>query len=111
MKNIKKSDLVLLGIIIVVSIILITVFTLIFIGKGDTVVVRIDGEEYAKLSLNKDTELLIQSEHGENLLIIKDSKAWVDSASCPNQVCVNSGELTELSPIVCKHNHVSITLE
>ena len=111
MKNIKKSDFILLGIILSVSIILIITFTLLFIGKGNTVIVRVDGEEYAKLSLDKDTELLIKTEYGENLLIIKDSKAWIESASCPKQVCVNSGELTELAPIVCKHNHVSITLE
>lgn len=111
MKAVKRNDLILLGIIITVSIILISVLAFIFLGSGETVVVRVDGEEYARLPLNKDTELLIKSEHGENLLVIKNSTAFVQSASCPRQVCVSTGELSELSPILCKHNHVSITLE
>ena len=111
MKAIKKNDLILLCAIILLGIILLSVLAFIFLGKGEEVVVRVDGEVYAKLPLNKNTELLIESDHGENLLIIKDSKAYVESATCPRQICVQSGELSEISPIVCKHNHVSITLE
>ena len=111
MKVIKRNDLILLCSLIAIGVILLTVLAFIFHGKGEQVVVRIDGEIYARLPLNEDTELLIESDFGENLLIIKDSKAYVKSASCPKQVCVNSGNLSDLSPIVCKHNHVSITLE
>ncbi len=111
MKAIKKNDLILLCAIILLGIILLSVLAFIFLGKGEEVVVRVDGEVYAKLPLNKNAELLIESDHGENLLIIKDSKAYVESATCPRQICVQSGELSEISPIVCKHNHVSITLE
>lgn len=111
MKAIKRNDIILLSSLILVGIILFSILALIFLGKGETVVVRVDGEEYARLPLDKNTELLIKSEQGENLLVIKDSKAFVQSASCPKQVCVKKGELSELSPIVCKHNRVSITLE
>lgn len=111
MKAIKKNDLILLCAIVLLGIILLSVLAFIFLGKGEEVVVRVDGEIYAKLPLNKNAELLIESEYGENLLIIKDSKAYVESATCPRQICVQSGELSEISPIVCKHNHVSITLE
>jgi hypothetical protein len=111
MKSIKKNDIILLCCLILAGVILFSVLAFTFLGKGQTVIVRIDGNEFAKLPLNKDTELLIKSDYGENLLIIKDSKAFVQSASCPQKVCVNTGELSEISPIICKHNHVSITLE
>ena len=111
MKNIKRNDIILLCSLLALGAILLTILAFIFLNKGKTVVVRIDGEEYARLSLDEDTELLINSEQGENLLVIKDGKAFVQNASCPKQVCVNSGNLSELSPIICKHNHVSITLE
>lgn len=111
MKSIKKNDFILLGSIILIGIILLLVLSFVFLGKGETVVVRVDGKEYARLPLSKDAELLIKSERGENLLIIKDSKAFVQSASCPQQICVKTGELSEILPIACKHNHVSITLE
>ena len=111
MRIIKKSDVILLCSLFLAGIVAIFILAIVFLGKGQAVVVRIDGEEYAKLPLDEDTELLIKSELGENLLIIKDGEAYVQSASCPLQVCVSTGKLSELSPIVCKHNHVSITLE
>lgn len=111
MKNIKRNDVILLCSVIVVGAILLSLLALFFLGKGQTVVVRVDGKEYAKLPLSKDTELTIESEYGKNLLIIKDSKAWIENASCPKKICVATGELSELTPIVCKHNHVSVTLE
>ena len=111
MKTVKRNDIILLGAVILAGAILLAVFALIFNGKGRTVVVKIDGEEYKRLPLDEDAELLIESERGENLLVIEDGKAYVRSASCPKQICVEHGELSELSPIVCKHNRVSVTLE
>ena len=107
----KRSDIILICSIILTAVIILSILAIIFIGKGQTVVVKIDGEEYARLPLNEDTTLNITSSLGENLLIIKNGEAYVESASCPQQICVNSGKLSELNPIVCKHNHVSITLE
>ena len=111
MKSIKRNDIILLCSLLLVGIILLSIFALIFNGKGQTVVVKIDGTEYRRLPLNKNAELLIESEFGENLLIIENGTAYVKSASCPQQICVKHGKLSELSPIACKHNHVSITLE
>ncbi|MBQ4135916.1 MAG: NusG domain II-containing protein [Clostridia bacterium] len=111
MKAIKKSDIILLICIILAGAILLCIFSAIFLKKGQTVVVKVNGEEYARLPLKKDTELLIEANGGTNLLIIRDGKAWVESASCPKQICVADGELSELDPIVCNHHSVSITLE
>ena len=111
MRAIRRNDIILLCSALLLGAILIAILAFSLLGKGQTVVVRVDGEEYARLPLNADTELLIKSSQGENLLIIKDSKAYVKSATCPMQICVNSGELSEISPIICKHNCVSITLE
>ena len=111
MKAIKKSDIILLICIILAGAILLCIFSAIFLKKGETVVVKVNGEEYARLPLKKDSELLIEANGGTNLLIIRDGKAWVESASCPKQICVADGKLSELDPIVCNHHSVSITLE
>lgn len=111
MKTIKKWDIIIICSVLAVAIILLCIFALVFLNKGQTVIVKTDGKEYARLPLNKDAQLLIESKNGTNLLIIKDGKAYIESASCPKQICVNHGELSELSPIVCNHNQVSITLE
>lgn len=111
MKNIKKNDLILLISVILVGALLLCLFAAIFLGKGQTVVVKVNGEEYARLPLNEDTELLIEANGGTNLLVIENRKAYIKSASCPKQICVADGTLSELDPIVCNHNRVSITLE
>lgn len=111
MKVIKRNDIILLCSLLLLGAILVSILAVVFLGKGQEVVIRVDGEEYARLPLDTDAELLIKSGQGENLLIIENGKAYVKSASCPKQICVQSGELSEISPIVCKHNRVSITLE
>lgn len=111
MKAVKRNDLILLICIVIAGIILLCALSAIFLGKGQTVVVKVNGEEYARLPLDKDTEFPIEANGGSNLLIIKDGEAWIESASCPKQICVADGVLSELDPIVCNHNSVSITLE
>ena len=107
----RKNDIILISVVIICGIILLSVLAVIFLGKGETVVVKIDGEEYARLPLNTDTELLIKSELGENLLVIENGEAYIKSATCPKQICVAHGKATELDPIVCKHNRVSVIIE
>ncbi len=107
----KKNDIILLCVIIAAAVILLAVLAFIYIGSGAEVVVRVDGEEYARLPLYKDTELLIESNGGTNLLIIKDGKAYVAEASCPDLVCVNTGYANELKSIVCLPNKVTISIE
>lgn len=111
MKIIKKWDIIIFCFVITIAIILLCVFTLVFLNNGKEVVVRVNGNEYARLPIDKNCELLIKSKNGTNTLIIKDGKAYVESASCPKQICVNHGKVSELSPIVCNYNQVSITLE
>lgn len=111
MKMIKKWDIIIICSILAVAIILLCIFSLIFLNNGQEVIVKVNGKEYARLPIDKNSELLIESNNGTNLLIIKDGKAYIKSASCPKQICVDHGNLSELSPIVCNHNQVSITLE
>ena len=107
----KKSDIILLSVILAVCLIVFGVSALIFLGSGEEVVVRVDGEEYARLPLNKDTQLLIQGENGTNLLVIKDRRAYVSEASCPDLICVKTGYANELKSIVCLPNKVTISIE
>ena len=82
MKTVKKSDIILLITVVMIGIILLLISTFLLLGKGNTVVVKVNGEEYAKLPLNKDTELLIKTENGTNLLIIKDGKSRQSLCHC-----------------------------
>ena len=110
--NRKRNDILLIIVILVVaSAALLLSFALLH-DKGDTVVVTVDGEEYARLPLNKDTELTIETEDGGyNLLVIKDGKASITEADCPTQICVKSGYASELKTIVCSPHRVVVSIE
>ena len=86
-------------------------FLLIPRGGGSTVVVTVDGKEYASLPLDTDAELLIESAGGTNLLVISGGTASVVEADCPNQVCVETGAISsEGQLIVCLPHKVVIEI-
>lgn len=108
----RKSDLLLLSSVLAIALIIFGTCAAIYLGKGETVVVRVDGEEYARLPLNEDAELLIEGVNGgTNLLIIEDGKAYIREATCPDLVCVHTGHADELKSIVCLPNRVTVSIE
>jgi hypothetical protein len=102
--------LLLVGVVIV-AVAALALLYIFLAGSGDVVVVTVDGEEYARLPLYKDTELEIVSERGTNLLIIKDGEAYVSEASCPDKICVSTGKADELKSVVCLPNRVTVRVE
>ena len=84
-----------------------------FRGEGDSVTVSIDGTVVATypLSVNR-TEEILTADGGRNLLIIKDGKAYVESASCPDGICAAHKPIhREGESIVCLPNKVVITVQ
>ena len=110
--NARKNDIFLIGGIIIFALIAL-LLAFCFLGdSGDTVVVNVDGKEYARLPLGEDTELLIVGEDGEtNLLVIKDGEVRIVEASCKNQICVRTGAASALKTIVCSPNRVIVSIE
>lgn len=107
----KKNDIILLCATLLVCALTLGAAYLILGDGGTLVVVEVDGKEYARLPLDEDRELLIESENGTNLLIVKDGKAYIAEASCPDGICVRTGAADELRSIVCLPNRVVVRLE
>ena len=109
---IKKRDIILIGSILLAALLCLTV-TLITKQKGNVVVVYVNNSEYIRMRLDEDSELLIQGvDSGTNLLIVKDGKAYIKEASCPDKVCVNTGSISnENDMIVCLPNKVVAVIE
>lgn len=82
-------------------------------GEGDTVTVSIDGKVVATYPLDEDLVKDIHTEgDGLNRLIIKDGKAWVEKASCPDGICAAHKPIhREGESIVCLPNKVVITVQ
>ena len=116
-KSIKKTH-VRNDIILVVALLLLStlgmVYLFVFRSGGNVVQVTIDGEYYGSYSLSKDMEKDIisgEDEQGINRLIIREGKAYVESATCPDGICVGHRPIfRDGESIVCLPNRVVITV-
>lgn len=83
-------------------------------GEGNTVEVTVDKSLFGIYSLSEDRTVEIRTgENGEelNLLIIKDGKAYVESATCPDGICAGHKPISRKGEsIVCLPHKVVITV-
>ena len=82
--------------------------------EGDSVTVSVDGKHYGTYPLRTDLTLSIRTGAGdtqENLLVIRDGKALVESATCPDGICAAHKPISrEGESIVCLPHRVVITV-
>lgn len=60
---------------------------LLFRTEGDSVTVTVDGKLWGEFSLLEDRVVEIKNGDDYNQLIIRDGKAYVEYASCPDGIC------------------------
>ena len=77
-----------------------------------TVVISIDGEKKSEYPLKEDGVYLLEGSHlGTNKLVIKDEKAYIEEASCPDKQCVKQGKISKAGEmLVCLPNRVVIKI-
>lgn len=113
MKNKQfKNDIILVAVILVIAAIGLLAFLLLSKG-GAKAVVTVDGEEVAVYDLSYDTEEIIYSANGGyNKIVVKDGKVSVESASCPDLICVSHHAISrEGETIVCLPNKLVVSIE
>ena len=83
-------------------------------GEGNAVTVTVDRQLIGTYSLTENRTVEIRTgENGEelNLLIIKDGKAYVETATCPDGICSAHKPISrEGESIVCLPHKVVITV-
>lgn len=83
-------------------------------GEGSAVRVEVDGTVMGTYPLSVDREVeIITGENGEelNLLVIKDGKAIISTATCPDGICAAHKPISrEGESIVCLPHKVVITV-
>lgn len=84
--------------------------------RGGTAIIYLNGEEYARMPLNKAATLKIEQGNEFNI-IITDGRGGVQmqASSCKNQLCVDQGRITAQSSdnsrwIICLPNGISICI-
>ena len=83
-------------------------------GEGSTVRVEVDGTVIGTYPLSVDREVeIITGDNGEelNLLVIKDGKATVTTATCPDGICAAHRPISrEGESIICLPHKVVVTV-
>lgn len=107
---IKKADIILLIIILAVGIPL-SVLSLTAGTAGDKVQISADGEVYGIYPLDEDGEIEVTEDGHTNHITIKDGQVSMSYSTCLNQVCVNTGAISETKDsIVCLPNRVVVEI-
>lgn len=111
--RLRRNDIILILTLLLIASIG-AVYLFFFREEGNTVVVTIDGKSYGVYSLNENlTKDIYSGEEDKDLnrLIIRDGKAYIESASCPDGICVNHKPIfRQGESIVCLPNGVVVTV-
>lgn len=107
-----KKEVIFIAVLVVSGLALL-IGVLLFSKEGGQVVVTVSGNEVASFSLDEDRTYLIEGKDGgTNLLIIQDGKAHMESASCPDGLCINMGKIHAAGQsIICLPNEVVVSVE
>lgn len=75
-------------------------------------VVRVGGEQVASFSLDEDRSYEIRgADGGKNLLVIEGKTARIETADCPDELCVKMGRISRSGQsIICLPHQVSVEI-
>ena len=76
--------------------------------RGTQAAVYQNGALVQVLDLTKPQRLTVTGPAGENVIVAENGTVFVESADCPDQVCVRHGPLGAGGPIVCLPNRLVI---
>lgn len=112
-KRTRRNDLILIAILLAVLSVAGLLFALCR-QEGSTVTVEIDGTLFGSYSLAKDCTVEIRTgdrDEQYNRLVIRDGKAFVEEASCPDGICAAHKPIhLRGESIVCLPHRVVITV-
>lgn len=121
-----RFDVIIIAISIFLSLFAFTVYPILnsvfdksnFPG-GNSVFIEVNGELYGTYDLNIDQTIEVKSDYGFNLVEIKEGRAYVSDADCPDKLCVNDrldfeDELNKngdfLKEIICLPNRMVLRI-
>lgn len=114
MKSLEKkhrNDIILVAVLLFAALAAFAVIQLTKKSGGYAVVVQ-EGKEIASYPLSEDISVTFQSSNGGyNTLVIKEGKADVTEADCPDKLCVNQHSISfNGETIVCLPNKLVVKI-
>ncbi len=70
-------------------------------NQGSVIEITVDGKLYGSYSLSEDKEIPVESVYGRNLVMIKDGRAFVTEADCPDHVCEDMEPVSGRGEVIC----------
>lgn len=99
----KKNDFIFAGIVLFIAIL---AFAFIPKENADIAKITVNGKLYSTVSLDVDTKIEIND---TNVAVVKDGEIYMESATCPDKLCIHQGRISDSSKkIVCLPNKVII---
>lgn len=103
----KKADIILIAALALLAI-LTLLFPLLNTASGSEAVILVKNEELYRLPLEKDTHIDL----GTNVVKIENGEVSVESATCPDKVCVHHSPIKNKGEaIICVPNGVVVEVE
>ncbi len=99
--NIRRNDIFLILVLLLLSGV---GFTILLFSRhaGENVEVFVDGKIVYSYSLSDTVNEVINTEWGENHLVIEEGKVFILEADCPDKLCVRQKEIDKTGEsIVC----------
>ncbi|MGM0378178.1 MAG: NusG domain II-containing protein [Bacillota bacterium] len=111
----KKGDIFLIIFYLVLSVSI----SFVFLKKDQSydkkyIEISVDNELKYKIDLpvEKERKIHLQTKHGFNDVLIKDSKVRIIKSDCKNQTCIKDGEITKVNDIlVCLPNKLLVEIK
>ncbi|SFR63451.1 NusG domain II-containing protein [Anaeromicropila populeti] len=109
----KKNDFILVLVMVVLAGAFFIGREFVFSENNLVVQVKVEGQVYKTVSLREDIFLeIVNSKGKKNVLEIKDGKASITHADCPNQYCVHHKEISKAGEsIICLPNQVVVSIK
>ena len=108
----KKKEIIAVLILVLIAVVSFVCIKFFAEGKGKYVKVYVNEKLIKTFDLTKDREYFIETKIGYNLLIIKNEKARILDADCPNKICVDKGYISKNGEsIICLPHHIVVTIE
>lgn len=111
-RKLGKADGIVFGVLVLVCAALLLVFWRMSAAGGDTVTITVDGEIYGSYPLDKNREIPVEQDGAvTNVVCIRDGKAFMKEADCPDHLCMRQGEISsDHATIVCLPNRVVVEI-
>ncbi len=105
-----KNDVILIVVLLAVSLLAMLIINMLVKKPGDRVIIKVDGKVVQELSLSEDTKLTVEGyQGGFNEIVIEYGYVKVNSADCPDELCVHSGSIDKSGEtIVCLPHRVVV---